>query len=190
MDEGVLEYKSTLPLSMSVIGNIQSLPSQLKGIMFAQVLLATLLGYAAAGVPAYRPEAAFGYGAPLVAAPAVLKGVEAEPAYPPQPYEFGYDTVDEYGTRQSRQESSDNANQKKGSYSYTDANGIFRQVHYVADADGFRATIHTNEPGTASGETGGALYDAKPVEAKEAVKSAAAYAAPSYAAPGYLYGKY
>ena len=39
---------------------------------------------------------------------------------------------------------------KTGSYGYVDSYGIYRQVDYVADKDGFRATIKTNEPGTAN----------------------------------------
>lgn len=35
----------------------------------------------------------------------------------------------------------------RGSYGYTDAWGLYRIVDYVADANGFRATIRTNEPG-------------------------------------------
>lgn len=39
---------------------------------------------------------------------------------------------------------------KTGSYGYTDSYGIYRQVDYIADKHGFRATIKTNEPGTAN----------------------------------------
>ncbi|OQR75261.1 hypothetical protein BIW11_00805 [Tropilaelaps mercedesae] len=78
----------------------------------------------------------------------------------PQAYSFGYHSVDEYGNRQSRQEQSDANNFKKGSYSYTDAYGISRRVDYIADAAGFRATIATNEPGTAPSAPAGALYNA------------------------------
>lgn len=74
--------------------------------------------------------------------------VHEEPVYAPQPYSFGYDTVDEYGNKQFRQETSDANNAKRGSYGYTDADGIYRRVDYVADAAGFRATISTNEPGS------------------------------------------
>lgn len=35
----------------------------------------------------------------------------------------------------------------RGSYGYTDANGIYRHVDYVADQNGFRANIKSNEPG-------------------------------------------
>ena len=37
----------------------------------------------------------------------------------------------------------------KGSYGFTDARGVHRQVEYVADGAGFRAKVKTNEPGTA-----------------------------------------
>ncbi|CAN8021219.1 unnamed protein product, partial [Ixodes persulcatus] len=66
----------------------------------------------------------------------------------PQPYSFGYDNVDEFGTRLTRQETGDEFNNKVGSYGYVDAHGIARTVNYVADALGFRATVETNEPGT------------------------------------------
>lgn len=33
-----------------------------------------------------------------------------------------------------------------GSYGFRDINGIYREVHYVADKNGFRATIKSNEP--------------------------------------------
>ncbi|KAL1419244.1 hypothetical protein MTO96_005338 [Rhipicephalus appendiculatus] len=35
----------------------------------------------------------------------------------------------------------------KGTYGYTDSYGVYRKVHYVADQNGFRADIKTNEPG-------------------------------------------
>jgi hypothetical protein len=46
--------------------------------------------------------------------------------------------------------SGDSYGNKKGSYGYTDAHGIYRKVDYIADEHGFRAKISTNEPGTAS----------------------------------------
>ncbi|XP_049270160.1 uncharacterized protein LOC119386035 [Rhipicephalus sanguineus] len=88
---------------------------------------------------------------------------------PPHPYEFGYDSVDEFGNTQYRHETSDAHNNKRGSYGYTDANGIYRRVDYVADANGFRAHIRTNEPGTASSAPAGAVYDSKPVTIRATV---------------------
>lgn len=77
----------------------------------------------------------------------VVEPVRQEEA-PPQPYSFRYDTTDEFGSRTTREETSDENNNKVGSYSYVDANGISRTVRYVADAEGFHVTIETNEPGT------------------------------------------
>ncbi|KAL3192090.1 hypothetical protein MRX96_059293 [Rhipicephalus microplus] len=102
---------------------------------------------------------------PKVITPVVVPRPSSEPLYPPHPYEFGYDTVDEFGNTQYRHETSDVHNNKHGFYGYTDANGIYRQVDYVADSNGFRAHIRTNEPGTTSSAPAGALYDSKPVSA-------------------------
>ncbi|KAH7966471.1 hypothetical protein HPB49_016660 [Dermacentor silvarum] len=99
-------------------------------------------GYAAAGTP---------YG-----------GYDAY-ASPPQPYSFGYDNVDEYGNRQFRSEQGDSKNAKTGSYGYRDVNGLYRWVNYVADANGFRATVDTNEPGTAPGASADAVFNAAPI---------------------------
>ncbi|KAH9370315.1 hypothetical protein HPB48_007348 [Haemaphysalis longicornis] len=125
-----------------------------------------------------------GFGGPVfaaAAAPVVAKVGFGEPAYPPQPYTFGYDTVDEYGNKQFRNEQSDSNNVKTGSYGYTDANGLYRRVNYIADAHGFRTTIETNEPGTKAGASADAVYNANPVVSGPVVKAAAAYLAPTYA---------
>ncbi|XP_054724342.1 uncharacterized protein LOC129234373 [Uloborus diversus] len=66
------------------------------------------------------------------------------------PYNFGYDIKDDKGFNHWHKEESDEHNVKKGSYGYTDAYGIYRHVDYIADHDGFRATVRTNEPGTAN----------------------------------------
>ncbi|XP_075728207.1 uncharacterized protein LOC142769138 [Rhipicephalus microplus] len=102
---------------------------------------------------------------PKVITPVVVPRPFSGPLYPPHPYEFGYDTVDEFGNTQYRHETSDVHNNKHGFYGYTDANGIYRRVDYVADSNGFRAHIRTNEPGTTSSAPAGALYDSKPVGA-------------------------
>ncbi|KAH9371590.1 hypothetical protein HPB48_021437 [Haemaphysalis longicornis] len=95
---------------------------------------------------------------------------------PPQPYSFGYDNVDEFGTQTYHKEQSDASNTKTGSYGYRDAYGIFRRVNYIADVNGFRATIDTNEPGTAPGRSADAVFNANPVAAPVAAKSASASA--------------
>ncbi|XP_077553473.1 uncharacterized protein LOC144168341 [Haemaphysalis longicornis] len=82
---------------------------------------------------------------------------------PPEPYNFGYDTVDELGNRQFHSEQGDANNAKTGSYGYTDVNGLYRRVNYVADANGFRATVDTNEPGTAPGASADVVFNAAPV---------------------------
>nr|XP_054932369.1 adult-specific rigid cuticular protein 12.4-like [Dermacentor andersoni] len=106
-----------------------------------------------------------GFRGPLYAA-AATPGVSAAGAsYPPQPYSFGYDTADEFGTQLFHKEQGDASNAKTGSYGYRDANGLFRTVKYVADANGFRATVDTNEPGTAPGASADAVFNANPVAA-------------------------
>ncbi|KAH6938847.1 hypothetical protein HPB50_013630 [Hyalomma asiaticum] len=107
---------------------------------------------------------------------------------PPQPYSFGYDNLDEYGSRSFHNEKSDANNVKTGSYGYRDANGLYRRVTYVADANGFRATVDTNEPGTAPGYSADAVFNARPIRFAPAAKSASAplpvYVAPAqYGAP-------
>ncbi|CAL1279573.1 unnamed protein product, partial [Larinioides sclopetarius] len=67
----------------------------------------------------------------------------------PQPYKFGYSVKDHHG-EQHREESGDGGHAVRGSYGFTDARGIHRQVHYIADHGGFRAEVKTNEPGTAN----------------------------------------
>lgn len=65
----------------------------------------------------------------------------------PQPYKFGYDIKDKHG-EQYRQEEGNGGNAVKGSYGFTDARGVKRQVEYLADHAGFRAQVRTNEPGS------------------------------------------
>ncbi|GBN44920.1 hypothetical protein AVEN_85582-1, partial [Araneus ventricosus] len=65
--------------------------------------------------------------------------VDQTPVYPPQPYQFGYDSNDEYGNTAYRKESGDTNGRVQGSYGYKDAQGIERVVEYVADEHGYRA---------------------------------------------------
>ncbi|GBN40909.1 hypothetical protein AVEN_66939-1 [Araneus ventricosus] len=67
----------------------------------------------------------------------------------PQPYAFGY-AVRDHHSEQHRHETSNGLGAVVGSYGFTDARGIARQVNYVADQAGFRAHVNTNEPGTAN----------------------------------------
>lgn len=91
----------------------------------------------------YGQQAASSYAAPKAAK-------YEEPYYPPQPFAWGYDINDGYGGAQYHKETGDDYGKRTGSYGYTDAYGVYRQVDYVADEHGFRATIKTNEPGTAN----------------------------------------
>ncbi|KAH8009359.1 hypothetical protein HPB51_015682 [Rhipicephalus microplus] len=109
-------------------------------------------------------------------------------AKPPTPYSFGYDTEDEYGNKQFHKEEGDSHNIKTGSYGYTDANGLFRRVNYVADGTGFHVTITTNEPGTAPGRSADAMYNADSVVVPPVVgrASASGHVLAYAVAPSYL----
>ncbi|XP_076330614.1 uncharacterized protein LOC143236220 [Tachypleus tridentatus] len=65
-------------------------------------------------------------------------------------YRFNYQIVDPLGASNSRWEAGDAHGNQVGSYTIRDIDGRARNVNYVADGAGFRAKIHTNEPGTAS----------------------------------------
>ncbi|XP_022710331.1 uncharacterized protein LOC111272917 isoform X2 [Varroa jacobsoni] len=69
------------------------------------------------------------------------------PENTPQPYDFGYSIQDEYGNSQYRQETGHQGGIIRGSYGYTDALGTYRKVKYIADGNGFRAEVLSNEPG-------------------------------------------
>ncbi|KAF8770901.1 cuticle protein 10.9-like [Argiope bruennichi] len=86
------------------------------------------------------------------------RGVLVEAPQPPQPYNFGYESVDLVGTKQHRNEFSDATGAVKGSYGFTDPHGMYRRVEYTADADGYRATVHSNEPGMTSKNVADAAY--------------------------------
>lgn len=67
----------------------------------------------------------------------------------PKPYAFSYNAVLEDGIGQiSRTETADGTGRVQGSYSLANDEGHTRIVDYVADHDGFRAHVRTNEPGT------------------------------------------
>lgn len=61
------------------------------------------------------------------------------------PFAWGYDINDGYGGAQYHKENGDEYGKRTGSYGYTDAYGIYRQVDYVADEHGFRATIKVSK---------------------------------------------
>ncbi|XP_076341413.1 cuticle protein 10.9-like [Tachypleus tridentatus] len=88
-----------------------------------------------------------------------------DPYAAPEPFDFGFQTTDEFGTQLSRQESGDASGAVSGSYGYADANGIWRKVTYNADAGGFRAQVDTNEPGTDSKNPADVTVNANPAPA-------------------------
>ncbi|KAH7966316.1 hypothetical protein HPB49_015282 [Dermacentor silvarum] len=72
-------------------------------------------------------------------------------------YGFGYD-INGYGAASGRHETGSAYGGVQGSYYLQDADGRHRRVHYVADKQGFRAVINTNEPGTKSSIAAAAPY--------------------------------
>ncbi|XP_076352402.1 uncharacterized protein LOC143247797 isoform X1 [Tachypleus tridentatus] len=80
---------------------------------------------------------------------------------PPKPFSFGYQSQDDDGNIQQREEAGDESGNVQGNYGYTDSYGLFRKVNYVADADGFRADIESNEPGITSDDPAFVQIDSK-----------------------------
>ncbi|GFQ79012.1 uncharacterized protein TNCT_433891 [Trichonephila clavata] len=81
-----------------------------------------------------------------------------EPKYPPIPYNFEFDTRDENGTTLFRRESQDRSGKVEGRYGYKDMFGTERIVEYIADENGYRAKIKTNEPGIAKKNSAGVEF--------------------------------
>uniref|UniRef100_A0A2L2Y4K2 Cuticle protein 10.9 n=1 Tax=Parasteatoda tepidariorum TaxID=114398 RepID=A0A2L2Y4K2_PARTP len=71
----------------------------------------------------------------------------APESYSYMPYSFNYVSNMEDGSS-SRQETGDSSGRVVGSYTLAVEDGRRRVVDYIADQNGFRATIDTNEPGT------------------------------------------
>ncbi|KAH7966803.1 hypothetical protein HPB49_019622 [Dermacentor silvarum] len=88
-----------------------------------QVVIATLTACVSAGGQFGFQGYGRPYGDPLVGSATGGSFAAAQPIYPPQPYSFGYDSVDEFGTQTYRKEQGDASNAKKGSYGYRDAFG-------------------------------------------------------------------
>jgi hypothetical protein len=73
---------------------------------------------------------------------------EVHPA--PEPYSFAFSSPNDDGTSSSREETGDANGRVTGSYTILGADGQQRRVEYVADENGFRANVITNEIGTES----------------------------------------
>ncbi|GBN45914.1 Adult-specific rigid cuticular protein 15.5 [Araneus ventricosus] len=95
-------------------------------------------------------------------------------------YAFNYGTA-----TNARAEIGDAAGNKQGSYTITDIDGRARRVDYVADAAGFRASVKTNEPGTALSAPASAAI-ASPYAPPVAPVVPAVAAAPALAAAPFL----
>ncbi|GFY55366.1 uncharacterized protein TNIN_85281 [Trichonephila inaurata madagascariensis] len=71
--------------------------------------------------------------------------------YPPKPYSFNYQVTDDHGNVHFRREKGDPSGTVSGSYGYMHINGLYRTVEYVANAEGFKAQVKSNEPGVGVG---------------------------------------
>ncbi|GBO43156.1 hypothetical protein AVEN_132474-1 [Araneus ventricosus] len=76
----------------------------------------------------------------------------------PKPYQFGYAFADGLGMNQHRNEVADGTGAVKGAYGYQDPLGVYRNVEYTADKDGYKAVIRSNEPGTSNHAAADAVY--------------------------------
>ncbi|GFY75001.1 adult-specific rigid cuticular protein 15.7 [Trichonephila inaurata madagascariensis] len=101
-------------------------------------------------------------------------------------YAFGYGIKDGLGAANSRSEVGDAYGNRKGSYTIADIDGRARRVDYVADAHGFRASVKTNEPGTAASAPAAALIASPYAGPVAPVVNHVAPAAPAVAAPSPL----
>lgn len=79
-----------------------------------------------------------------------------------RPYEFGFEFGDGLGMFQHRREISDNIGTVKGSYGYIDPAGQQRRVDYIADGQGYRASVHSNEVGLSSLSSADAFFIVQP----------------------------
>jgi len=98
----------------------------------------------------------------------------------PSPYSFAYNTADVAGTQLVRQEAGDANGAVRGRYGYRDADGLYRTVEYIADSNGFRAAIRSNEPGLGnSADNAASVYlqtEATPSRVASKVASASSLA--------------
>ncbi|CAL1290252.1 unnamed protein product [Larinioides sclopetarius] len=86
----------------------------------------------------------------ILAVLVAVASAQLDPLAQPTPYSFSYTSNTEDGGSSGHQESGDGSGRVTGSYTVTDLEGHNRVVDYIADENGFRATVRTNEPGTAN----------------------------------------
>ncbi|OTF69773.1 cuticle protein 57A-like protein [Euroglyphus maynei] len=75
---------------------------------------------------------------------------------PPGAYHWGYRWIDEFGNQMFREETADGYGTVTGRYSFRDYNGLLRIVEYIADHNGYRTRIRSNEPGIVTSNPAGA----------------------------------
>lgn len=93
------------------------------------------------------------------------------PAAAAAPYSFVYGSSTKDGSH-SREETRDQQGTVRGSYRIMLADGRMRVVKYVADKDGFRAGIATNEQGTESASSSGVVVHSQALTGPEAARAA------------------
>lgn len=79
----------------------------------------------------------------------------------PKPYEFGFKMDDGNGTVQHREETASENGSVRGKYGYVDANGMYREVEYNADENGYHVKILSNEPGMTNQNGADVVYVVK-----------------------------
>lgn len=84
----------------------------------------------------------------------------------PEPYSFSY-TADSIGGSATHQESGDGSGRVTGFYTIMGEDGRERRVDYVADENGYRASVKTNEVGTRSQSSADAQYQVQLPSAKQ-----------------------
>ncbi|KAH8009598.1 hypothetical protein HPB51_018291 [Rhipicephalus microplus] len=88
--------------------------------------------------------------------------VQLQENYPAQPYTFSYDSTGEDGGRISQQETGDERNFKTAATATRPQTVVYRTANYVADDQGFRVSIDTNEPGTKAENPADVTLNANP----------------------------
>lgn len=110
------------------------------------ILMAT---FAVVSVAATKSSYGYNAAPALVSAPLALASTGSSSQFRQQDNygnsNFGYDESHATGATSRREETVNGVT--RGSYSLSEADGRRRLVTYVADHDGFRANIQTNEPG-------------------------------------------
>ncbi|XP_076333783.1 cuticle protein 10.9-like [Tachypleus tridentatus] len=127
-----------------------------------KILVLSFLVVASTAIPQYSK---------VIQVPSYVPAPPA-PEEAPQPFKFTYEIKDDDGNTITRQESGDESGAVVGSYSYLDANGIYRRVQYTANVDGFQSQIETNEPGTANANPANVVIKAEEPPVVKEVKVA------------------